>query len=61
MSTRPIVPNRSFQSIRVEWERLVFWLKNTHDPERRKTLLREVRLLIEEADAIIASEPEFRG
>ena len=48
--------SRDFQSVRRELEAVVAELKTSHDPQTRKNLLRELRLLLEKADRLIASE-----
>jgi hypothetical protein len=48
---------RGFDQVRSDLEEVVFRLKNApHDPKFRQKLLKQLRLLLEEADLIIASE-----
>jgi hypothetical protein len=48
---------RHFDQVRRELEHIVFRLQNApQDPKLRRKLLRQLRLLLDEADRIIASE-----
>lgn len=47
---------REFTLVQIEIEKAVSILKRTFDPNARVRLLRELRLLIEEADVLISSE-----
>jgi hypothetical protein len=61
MSASSSSSDHSFQSLRLELESAVALLKSTTDPDARKVLLKQLRLLIEEADRLIASEARLRG
>jgi hypothetical protein len=52
---KPIL--RDFDQVRSDLEQVVFRLKNASDePKLRQKLLKQLRLLIEEADLIMAAE-----
>lgn len=45
---------RAFDEVRRDLEEIVAKLKESHEPEKRKSLLLSLRLLLMEADEIIA-------
>ena len=49
-------PLRDFQSVEEDLRRAVLRLRNTFDSNARIKLLRELRLLLQEADLILESE-----
>jgi hypothetical protein len=49
-------PCRDFESIRSDLERVAMRLKTTDDPDIRQSLLRHLRVLIQELDAIMAEQ-----
>jgi len=55
MSVLSLPPLRDFKAVRQEIDQVVFRLANTHDPTARVELLRTLRLLLHEADQIVAS------
>ena len=57
MACQPQEPARDFDTLR-ELEGMVMLLKNNFDLHSRKRLLRGLRLLLEEADHLIASESD---
>jgi len=56
MAAFPKLPNRDFHSIRNDLEETVMRLRNNLHPKLRIKLLRELRLLIQEADSLLESE-----
>lgn len=58
MATPTQSPERNFNVIERELEKALLLLKNTVQPKPRREILRELRLLLEEADAVIATAKE---
>ena len=57
MTANPKPILRDFDQVRSDLEQVVFRLKNASDePKLRQKLLKQLRLLIEEADLIMAAE-----
>jgi hypothetical protein len=56
MASLPKLPLRDFRVVQKDLEDTVIKLRQTFDPKARVKLLRNVRLLLEEADLIIESE-----
>ena len=56
MATLPKPPLRDLETVEAELRQIVMRLRNTRDPKARLELLRKLRLLLEEADRIIAVE-----
>lgn len=49
------MPDRNFEAVRNDLQDVVSRLKATFDPEVRHELLRELRLLLEEADRLVST------
>jgi len=60
MACQPQEPSRDFDTLRCEVEGMVMLLKNNFEPHSRKRLLRGLRLLLQEADPLIASESDLQ-
>ena len=56
MSSRPHFVLRDFETVQRDLEIAFARMRNTKDPKLRLTLLRTLRLLLEEADRIIQAE-----
>jgi hypothetical protein len=56
MSASLRFPKRGFQSVQFDLEETVVQLKTVFDPSTRRKLLRNLRVLLEEADSMIHSE-----
>lgn len=56
MATVPNSRGRDFENLQFDLEDVVSRLKKTLEPKSRASLLREFRLLLEEAERIIASD-----
>jgi hypothetical protein len=55
MSDTTQLNQRNFATIQAELERITADLKTIHDPERRRELLRQMRVLIQEATQVANS------
>lgn len=51
-------PKRDFQSVQFDLEETVVRLKTVFDPSTRRKLLRDLRILLEEADSMIHADSE---
>lgn len=49
-------PERNLEAIERELGQGLLLLKNTAEPERRREILRKLRLLLREADDIVAAD-----
>ena len=59
MSSLPKIPERDFGAVRHDLESVVAQLKkNNFDSNARHSLLRELRILLEEADRLILTETD---
>ena len=56
MAACPNPIQRGFEEVRRELEEMVAKLKESREPENRRSLLLNMRLLLMEADAIIATD-----
>ena len=56
MAACPNSIQRAFEEVRRELEETVVKLKESHEPEHRRSLLLNMRLLLKEADEIIATD-----
>jgi hypothetical protein len=56
MASLPKLPLRDFRAVQKDLEDAVLKLRRTFNPKTRAVLLRNLRLLLEEADLIIESE-----
>jgi hypothetical protein len=54
VASRPEISFRDFLEVEQDLQRVLMRLRNTHDPTAKRTLLRHLRELIEEADLITA-------
>lgn len=58
MLSWPNDATRDFEDVRTDLEKALSRLKASLDPKARKRLLRELRLLIEEADCLVKTGPK---
>ena len=56
MSSLPQRPERDFEAVRLDLENVIALLKINSHPKMRVRLLRELRLLLREADDLIAAD-----
>jgi hypothetical protein len=52
VSSRPEIPLRDFSEVERDLQQVLMRLKNTHNPNSKRTLLRSLRELLEEADLV---------
>jgi hypothetical protein len=55
----PRMPNDGFAEVQRQLEAITLELKNANDPERRRTLLREMSRLVGEAERISGQPPKM--